>query len=140
MPVHTAESFGEARQMQRGAAPALTGHRQLQLWPKGGVDSREADGHLPSGGAAVFHRILDQVGQNLHHLVAVGPYHQGRIRSASVAMIPRNRSRAAASSRAGPRRVSMNPSRAVSGVRNSWLTLATKSRRIWSIWVSADKS
>ena len=47
-------------------------------------------------------------------------------------MIARNRSRAAASFRAGPRSVSMNPISAVSGVFSSWLTLATKSRRICS--------
>ena len=48
-------------------------------------------------------------------------------------MIVRKRSRATASSRAAPFSVSMKPSSAVSGVRNSWLTFATKSRRIWPI-------
>ena len=47
-------------------------------------------------------------------------------------MMPRNRSRAAESSRAGPCNVSMNPLSAASGVRSSWLTLATKSARISS--------
>ena len=42
-------------------------------------------------------------------------------------MMPRNFSRAASSSFAGPCSVSMKPSTEASGVRNSWLALATKS-------------
>ena len=34
----------------------------------------------------------------------------------------------------------MNPIIAVSGVRNSWLTLATKSRRIWLALVTCVMS
>jgi hypothetical protein len=44
-------------------------------------------------------------------------------------MTGRKRSRAAASSRAGPSSVSMNPISVASGVRSSWLALATKSAR-----------
>ena len=47
-------------------------------------------------------------------------------------MMPRKRSRAAGSSRAGPCSVSMKPVSAASGVRSSWLALATKSARISS--------
>ena len=54
------------------------------------------------------------------------------MRQACACMMPRNRSRAAGSSRAGPCRVSMKPVSAASGVRSSWLTLATKSARISS--------
>ena len=52
------------------------------------------------------------------------------IRPASRSITARKRSRAAGSSRAAPLSVSMKPIRAVSGVRSSWLTLATKSRRL----------
>src|SRR5438128_11808926 len=45
-------------------------------------------------------------------------------------MMARKRSRAAGCSRADPRSVSMNPDNAASGVRSSWLALATKSARI----------
>ncbi len=64
------------------------------------------------------------------------------IRPASPDMMPKNRSVAAESLRAGPCKVSINPKRAVRGVRNSWLTLATKSRRIWLTccwWVISSK-
>ena len=47
-------------------------------------------------------------------------------------MIARNRSRASASSRAGPRKVSIKPASVASGVRSSWLALAMKSARICS--------
>ena len=47
-------------------------------------------------------------------------------------MMPRNLVCAAGSSAAGPRSVSMKPIRLVSGVRSSWLALATKSARIRS--------
>ena len=47
-------------------------------------------------------------------------------------MMPRKRSRAGGSLRAGPSRVSMKPSSEARGVRNSWLALATKSTRIAS--------
>ena len=59
------------------------------------------------------------------------------MRSACSAMIPRKRSRAATSSRAGPRNVSMNPARPAIGVFSSWLALATKSARIRSARRSA---
>ncbi len=49
------------------------------------------------------------------------------IRPACCRMMARNFSRAASSLAAGPSRVSMNPTRDVSGVRSSWLTLAMKS-------------
>ncbi len=55
-------------------------------------------------------------------------------------MIPRNRSRAAGSSFAAPRSVSMKPISAVRGVRSSWLTFATKSRRIRLASTSSDRS
>ena len=48
------------------------------------------------------------------------------------AMMARKRARAAASSRAGPCSVSTKPSSEASGVRSSWLALATKSARIRS--------
>ena len=48
-------------------------------------------------------------------------------------MMSRNWSRAAASLRAGPRRVSMKPAIDASGVRSSWLALAMKSARIRSM-------
>src|SRR5688500_14084906 len=54
------------------------------------------------------------------------------MRVACVCMMPRNRSRARASSLAGPCSVSMKPDSAASGVRSSWLALATKSARISS--------
>ena len=54
------------------------------------------------------------------------------IRVACVCMMPRKRSRALASSLAGPCSVSMKPDSAASGVRSSWLALATKSARISS--------
>src|SRR5512132_3522879 len=54
------------------------------------------------------------------------------MRCASACITPRNRSRAAASSLAGPRSVSMKPISAASGDRNSWLALATKSARLCS--------
>ena len=54
------------------------------------------------------------------------------IRVACACMMPRNRSRALASSLAGPCSVSMKPDKAANGVRNSWLALATKSARISS--------
>ena len=47
-------------------------------------------------------------------------------------MMSRKRSRAAASLRAGPCSVSMKPSSEASGVRSSWLALATKSARMLS--------
>ena len=59
------------------------------------------------------------------------------MRSACSAMMPRKRSRAAASSRAGPRRVSMKPARPAIGVLSSWLALATKSARMRSARRSA---
>ena len=54
------------------------------------------------------------------------------IRVACPPMIARNRSRASASSRAGPRKVSIKPAKVASGVRSSWLALAMKSARICS--------
>ena len=54
------------------------------------------------------------------------------MRCACPFMMSRNRSRALASSRAGPCRVSMKPSSEASGVRSSWLALATKSARMAS--------
>ena len=54
------------------------------------------------------------------------------MRVACARMMPRKRSRAAASSLAGPCSVSMKPDSAASGVRSSWLALATKSTRISS--------
>ena len=70
------------------------------------------------------------------------------MRSAWTCMMSRKRSRAAASSRAGPCNVSMKPESAASGVRSSWLALATKSARIsstrrsgvWSWNVSSTRS
>ena len=55
-------------------------------------------------------------------------------------MMSRKRSRACASSRAWPRSVSMKPETAASGVRNSWLALATKSARICSARLIAVRS
>jgi hypothetical protein len=54
------------------------------------------------------------------------------MRRACPSMMPRKRSRAEGSSRAGPCSVSMKPDNAASGVRSSWLALATKSTRICS--------
>ncbi len=54
------------------------------------------------------------------------------MREACPCMIARNLSRASASSRAGPRNVSMKPIKVASGVRSSWLALAMKSARICS--------
>jgi len=54
------------------------------------------------------------------------------MRCACSAMMPRKRAWAGGSSAAGPRSVSMKPIRLVSGVRSSWLALATKSARIRS--------
>ena len=62
------------------------------------------------------------------------------MRSACASMMSRKRSRAAASSRAGPCSVSINPDSAASGVRNSWLALATKSARISSTRRSGVRS
>ena len=59
------------------------------------------------------------------------------MRSACSAMMPRKRSRASASSRAGPRRVSMKPAMPAIGVLSSWLALATKSARMRSARRSA---
>ena len=55
------------------------------------------------------------------------------IRRTCSPMMPRKRSCAAGSLRAGPCRVSTKPSNDASGVRNSWLALATKSTRIRSM-------
>ena len=55
------------------------------------------------------------------------------MRCACSRMMPRNRSRASGSSRAGPCSVSMKPSSEASGVRSSWLALATKSARMRSM-------
>ena len=55
-------------------------------------------------------------------------------------MMTRKRSRACASSRAGPCRVSMKPESDASGVRSSWLALATKSARISSTRRSGVRS
>ncbi len=54
------------------------------------------------------------------------------MRAPCSAMICRKRACAGGSSAAGPRRVSMKPIRLASGVRSSWLALATKSARIRS--------
>ncbi len=54
------------------------------------------------------------------------------IRCACWRMMSRKRSRAAGSLRAGPCRVSTKPSSDASGVRSSWLALATKSVRMAS--------
>ena len=54
------------------------------------------------------------------------------IRVACSFMMARKRSRAGASLRAGPCNVSMKPDSEASGVRSSWLALATKSDRISS--------
>ncbi len=54
------------------------------------------------------------------------------MRAAWLAMMPRKRTRASGSSRAGPCSVSTKPRRDASGVRSSWLALATKSARIWA--------
>ena len=62
------------------------------------------------------------------------------MRSACACMIGRKRSRAAGSSRAEPRSVSMKPDSAASGVRSSWLALATKSARISSTRRSGVRS
>jgi hypothetical protein len=62
------------------------------------------------------------------------------IRRASPSMISRKRRRAGSSSRAGPSSVSMNPDSEASGVRSSWLTLATKSARSLSAFRSAVTS
>ena len=62
------------------------------------------------------------------------------MRVACACMIDRNRVRAAGSSRAGPCRVSMKPDSAASGVRSSWLALATKSARISSTRRSGVRS
>ena len=58
----------------------------------------------------------------------------------SCAIRDRKRSRATASSRARPCSVSMKPITAVSGVFSSWLTLATKSRRIDSLARASETS
>ncbi len=55
------------------------------------------------------------------------------MRSPCSRMIARKRSRAPASLRAGPCSVSTKPSSEASGVRSSWLALATKSTRIRSV-------
>ena len=55
-----------------------------------------------------------------------------RMRVACSDMIPRKRSCASGSSLAWPRSVSMKPVSDASGVRSSWLALATKSARICS--------
>ncbi len=62
------------------------------------------------------------------------------MRSACARMMPRNRSRATASSRAGPSSVSMKPIRQASGVFSSCPALATKSARICSASFSAVMS
>ena len=62
------------------------------------------------------------------------------MRVACACMIGRKRSRAAVSSRAEPCRVSMKPDSAASGVRSSWLALATKSARISSTRRSGVRS
>ena len=62
------------------------------------------------------------------------------IRLACSAMIERNRSRAALSSRAGPRSVSIKPNSVASGVRSSWLAFATKSCRMRSLRLVAVMS
>ena len=54
------------------------------------------------------------------------------IRAACSPMMPRKRCCAGGSSAAGPRSVSMKPISDASGVRSSWLTLATKSARMRS--------
>ena len=55
-------------------------------------------------------------------------------------MMARKRARACASSRAVPCSVSMKPDSAASGVRSSWLALATKSARISSTRCSGVRS
>ena len=62
------------------------------------------------------------------------------MRVACVFMMARKRSRAVTSSRAGPCSVSMKPESAASGVRSSWLALATKSTRISSTRRSGVRS
>ncbi len=62
------------------------------------------------------------------------------MRVACPCMMARNFSRAARSSLAGPCKVSMKPSSAASGVRNSWLALAMKSARISSTRRSGVRS
>ena len=54
------------------------------------------------------------------------------MRLASSSMIVKNRIRIAGSGTSSDSMVSTNPARLVSGERNSWLTLATKSRRTFS--------
>ncbi len=54
------------------------------------------------------------------------------MRLACVSMIARKRSRAGRVIAGGPRNVSTKPSSEASGVRSSWLALATKSTRIRS--------
>ena len=63
-----------------------------------------------------------------------------RMRSACWRMRPRNRVRAASSLRAAPCMVSMKPDSEASGVRSSWLALATKSARMRSICCSRVRS
>ena len=55
-------------------------------------------------------------------------------------MMPRKRCCAGGSSAAGPRSVSMKPISDASGVRSSWLTLATKSARMRSTARSRERS
>ena len=62
------------------------------------------------------------------------------MRVACDSIILRKRARAAGSSRAEPFNVSMKPEKAASGVRNSWLALATKSARISSTRRKGDRS
>ena len=62
------------------------------------------------------------------------------MRVACACMMRRKRSRALASSRAEPCKVSMKPDSAASGVRSSWLALATKSARISSTRRSGVRS
>ena len=62
------------------------------------------------------------------------------MRVACPCMMARNLSRAARSFLAGPCNVSMKPSSAASGVRNSWLALAMKSARISSTRRSGVRS
>ena len=62
------------------------------------------------------------------------------MREACVFMMARKRPRACASSRAVPCSVSMKPESAASGVRSSWLALATKSARISSTRCSGVRS
>ena len=62
------------------------------------------------------------------------------MRPASTLMMSRNFSRASASSLAWPFKVSMKPETAASGVRSSWLALATKSARASSARLAAVRS